>query len=464
MFREHYIDRLKIATISLKHYQPSEYAKEELSERENLANDIINHIVALANTKGGKLIVGYSEKHPDEYELEGEDIGGLIDFVRDNLNQVESRSTVEDIYKSLIDSVQIESIFGRHRLVFKVNKGPHPPYIKPEHIYLTEEEKNLGDNKRWLREFDLKLSEYKTTAYKRVQYRERQKAIKFEEGYLTDPEAMMNNNYFDNSAYIKIEDRDYNYQDIYQTLVNHKIIKEAYDHPGNYITYSDNHLLIKGSIKSQAVGFYIYLNSYARNFFDFDDQVKERIAEVVFNSLMHRDYSNEEPIEVRKARTKIVIITPGSLHPDVNIEDLQLGIDTKITKKRRNPDLYKYRPYDLKQLVDDYRDNPPTLELIDRQDSFIIRIQLKGEFDLASDDKYEEKRKQILKILYDLNLASKLSPGLTKKSLMNRVDFNTSESNFRQTYLGKLREQGKIRKKDDDEYIITPKGRQTILK
>ena len=486
LFKKNYIDRLTKVTISLNHYQTSIFGDYELADQENIYNDILTHIVALANTKGGQIILGYSKNFPQELELTGRDIYPICQKVKNLASQwIQSDYDKEP---DIIKSFSIGVAKDKPVLAINIKKGPHPAYKKYEHIYSfsEEEDRPQGDKKIFLREYDSGLNQFITKMYSVREYRDKRLSLDFADDFLAAEYShissfkkhpmLIDNKHMKEHvkhAYIQIEDQVSDYEWIYNKIINEPSVQNKYSDVTEYISFDRDGVRIGGTIRAQASSLYAYFKHCVGRLLSPEDKsqedVKKFIArELILNSLIHRNYAIQRPIQIKKTKLTLQIITPGALHSAVNLADLE-NSDQEINKIARNEMLYQYSAnrskFDLQNIFNIYQnDKYIDFHLIEAEDSLIIYIENKDKS--SSREAISRKQHKIMEILHKKKANHPENPGMNRKELMRRLGYTKTPSNFYKTHLRELLNQSYLAltipdkpKSPKQSYKITEEGR-----
>lgn len=309
---------------------------ENIELKLEYTSDIKKTVVAFANSKGGTLYIGVSDK--------GEIIGvddldktllNISNFIRDSIKPDVS------IYTSSI----IKNIEGKNIIEINVQQGINRPYyiaekgLKPSGVYVHQGNASVpasvelirqmiketdGDKFEMVRSFNQDLTfEYAKTEFKNKNFKFNQVQMKT----------------------LGIQDNEGLYTNLGLLLSDQCLhsIKVAYFDGKDKNVFKDRREF-NGSLLKQLSDSFEYIDLFNKtkasfsglNRIDKRDYPAEAIREALINSIVHREYSFSGSTLIKIFEDRIEIVSLGGLVPGLALEDIMIGVSQCRNEKLAN--------------------------------------------------------------------------------------------------------------------------------
>lgn len=317
--------------------------KEQLEDKETFGKPLRNYapnyeemardVVAFANKKGGFLFLGITDKTKEinkEFTYTDEKIFDLIKQVQDrtqpSITLIPHKLTVEKTNLLVLEipfSMQIHCTTKGEYLI-RNNNGNRP--IQPHELATIMSEKNLivYDQKTW------RIRNWQDDVRTKRLYNEI-KSVKQDSPFLKETRED-----FNDALNLEKEEMGELLPTTTGILLvgNNKALKEFPYSEIKYVRYFEDGTYKpyewKGNLIEIAIGCFNQLKSEIKQrefhfglFHDFIEDYSETvIRELLINAIVHRDYSRQQCIEIRKYPTYMEIESPGTFPDGVNVNNM----------------------------------------------------------------------------------------------------------------------------------------------
>ncbi len=298
--------------------------------------DIIKTVVAFANSKGGKIIIGVDDfkkvvgvNHPDKTLL------SLTNAVRDGIKPDVSEFT----------SSSIHNYDGKTLIIYQVQRGTARPYyiaakgLKPSGVYIRQGASSVPASRATILKM---IKETDSDSYEECRALNQQLTFNaldevFEQSNLTLKEPQFKT--------LGLIDADNLYTNLALLLSDqcHHTIKAAV-----YQGTSKNHFRdryeFSGSLIKQMKETYAFIDRYNRTKsvinglvrVDTRDYPETALREALINSIIHKDYSFGSDTLISLFDDRIEILTVGGLVKGITKQDILIGTSILRNKKLAN--------------------------------------------------------------------------------------------------------------------------------
>ena len=317
--------------------------KEQLEDKEVFGKSLKNYgpnyeemardVVAFANKKGGFLFLGITDKTKEvntDFSYTDEKIFDLIKQVQDrtqpSITLVPHKLTVSDTNLLVLEipfSMQIHCT-TKGEYIIRCNNGNRP--IQPHEMATIMSEKNLivYDQKTW-RIYNWQDEARTSTLYNKI------KDVRTDSPLLKDSRED-----FNDAMNLEKDEMGELFPTTTGILLvgNNKALKELPYSEIKYVRYYEDGTYKpyewKGNLIEIADGCFNQLKSEIKQrefhfglFHDFIEDYSETvIRELLINAIVHRDYSRQQCIEIRKYPTYMEIESPGTFPDGVDINNM----------------------------------------------------------------------------------------------------------------------------------------------
>ena len=317
--------------------------KEQLEDKEVFGKSLKNYgpnyeemardVVAFANKKGGFLFLGITDKTKEvntDFSYTDEKIFDLIKQVQDRtqplITLVPHKLTVSDTNLLVLEipfSMQIHCT-TKGEYIIRCNNGNRP--IQPHEMATIMSEKNLivYDQKTW-RIYNWQDEARTSTLYNKI------KDVRADSPLLKDSRED-----FNDAMNLEKDEMGELFPTTTGILLvgNNKALKELPYSEIKYVRYYEDGTYKpyewKGNLIEIADGCFNQLKSEIKQrefhfglFHDFIEDYSETvIRELLINAIVHRDYSRQQCIEIRKYPTYMEIESPGTFPDGVDINNM----------------------------------------------------------------------------------------------------------------------------------------------
>jgi ATP-dependent DNA helicase RecG len=293
--------------------------------KSSFKNDTIESIVAFANTKGGKVLIGVE----DTGKITGVALGK--ESLQNYINRIK-----QNTIPSVIPDIEVIGVNGKQIVVVDVQEYPLKPISYKGRYYKRVQNSNHLMTPTEISDLHLKVLNLSWDAYV------------YEGEDLESLDILKIEKFIQNineTGRFSIE------EDIWTTLEKLKLIKEErptiaamllfakvplrmHIRIGRFkddITIIDDRQITDTLFESvEAV--MKFIKTYMMVSYSFDGSIKRKerwdypmtaLREAVLNAIVHRDYQNPSDIQIKIYDDKIVIASPGKLYGDMTLEKLQ---------------------------------------------------------------------------------------------------------------------------------------------
>ena len=313
------------------------YIESEVLElKRELTGDIAKEIIALANTRGGQIIIGVD----DEGNISGvgnskqvcESLSSLInDSIKPDITTMVSINTKTESSKEL---VIIDILRGTNRPYYLTGKG-----LKPTGVYIRLGNTSIPANENAIRQM---IAQSDGTSYENMRSCNQELHFGYAKGFFIKQGLTFE---IQNMKTLGIINNDGLFTNLGLLLSDEcqHIIKTAVFEDTTNNKFLDRKEF-SGSVLKQLLDAYDYLklNNKKRGTYDglnridsndYDDMV---LREALLNSILHRDYSFSGSIIINIYMSKVEFVSIGGLVPGISIDDIMIGISQTRNEKLAN--------------------------------------------------------------------------------------------------------------------------------
>ncbi len=332
---------------------------ETLELKRQLTDDIIKEIIAFANAKGGRIIIGVD----DNGEIVGVDDAKQIceklsskinDLIRPSIIALTSISIIEEDDKQL---VKVEILRGTNRPYYIASKG-----IKSTGVFVRFGNTIIPASENLIRNLIKESDNYN---YEDMLSFNQELKFDYTRRFFESKGIELEKN---NMKTLGIINKD----DMYTNLG--LLLSDECEHTIKVAVFADetkdrflDRKEFSGCLLKQLSDAYdyIYLNNKVSSTYEGINRLDKKdyddlgLREALLNSIIHRDYSFDGSIIVNIYTNKIEFVSIGGLVPGINVDDIMIGISQTRNKKLANI-FYRLQIVEsygtgIRKMIDDYK-------------------------------------------------------------------------------------------------------------
>lgn len=336
------------------------YKESEIIElKRELTDDIIKDIIAFANTKGGRVIVGV------------DDYGKILGI--DNAKQICEilSSKINDIIKPSIIGLTSITIFKEEEkqlVSIEVMRGTSRPYyiagkgLKPLGVFIRLGNTSVPASENVIRDL---IKEADNINYEDMLSFNQELNFEYTKSFFRDKDIALEKN---NMKTLGIINNDAMYTNLGLLLADEceHTIKVAVFADKSKDRFLDRKEFCGCLLKQLSDAYnYIKLNNKVSSVYEGINRIDSKdyddlgLREALLNSIIHRDYSFNGSTIINIYTDKIEFVSIGGLVPGISIDDIMLGISQTRNKKLANV-FYRLQIVEsygtgVRKMIDDYR-------------------------------------------------------------------------------------------------------------
>lgn len=410
-----------------------QYIESEVLElKRSFTPDISKEIIALANTKGGKIIIGISDD-------------GILVGVENSKQIIESLSSLindsikPDITAMISINVDIEN--NKELVIIEVLRGNNQPYylaskgLKPLGVYIRLGNTSIPANENAIRQMILQTD---GTRYEIMRSFNQELHFDFASRFFNKHGLAFESSNMRTLGMINIDGLFTNLALLCSDECQH-IIKIAVFEDTTNSKFLDRKEF-EGSVLKQLIEAFDYLklNNKKRGRYegieridssDYDDLV---LREALLNAIVHRDYGFSGSIIINIYADRIEFVSIGGLVSGISMDDIMIGVSQTRNDRLANIfyrlELLESYGTGIKKIVESYKHSPLSPEFKATSGAFLVKLpnrNYKAEISSVQEDEADylfiDKTQSVLSLFENHKF-------LTRKEIQSQLDLKQTSS------------------------------------
>lgn len=337
-----------------------EYIESEVLElKRELTSDIVKEIIALANTKGGQIVIGVNDDG---------DICGVEDSKQacERLSSIINDSIKPDMTTMI--SISTKTLENKEVVFVDILRGTNRPYylsskgLKPSGVFIRLGNTSIPANENAIRQMIVQTD---GTSYENIRSLNQDLHFEYAKNFFINRSLSFE---VQNMKTLGIINNDGLYTNLALLLSDecHHIVKAAVFGDTTNTRFEDRKEFTGSVLKQLSEAYdYLKLNNKKRSSYDglsridmndYDDLV---LREALLNAIIHREYSFSGSIIINIYSDRVEFVSIGGLVPGISFDDIMIGISQTRNEKLANIfyrlELVESYGTGIKKIMESYR-------------------------------------------------------------------------------------------------------------